>query len=826
LVGLKNIFLGNTKRSEAYSSSGRGASNFPQRNGERHGQFIKRQLENAFKNSQEQKQAAAIKYKDSTYLEFRGQPGYDLNLKSLEGLNEGVRLLNYREMEDPKSGEIVPMATVFIPSGKEQFFLSRVEDFLNVKKLTPKGLRKNHDLIDSMENISIAMLDSFWTGNSSKIPDDTPAWCEIWIRFDGSRDSQSTENNIQGAISNFKKACQLLNIPFDDKEIVFPERIVKLIKANKDQLIQLINVSEVIAEIRNVPIDVDFFTDLRPQEQRKWAEELLDRTEFQDKDVVVGILDTGISYEHPLIFPAIEDEDSLQVVDNSWSLRDVSGHGTEMAGVVLYRDLADLLASSDKVIVGHQLESVKILPDSGTNAPELYGSITKQAVALLEIAHPSKKRVICMAITDNDFELKDGSPSSWSAALDQIAAGVGDAQETKRLFIVSAGNVYPDEVSGNTYPDSNIVHPVEDPAQAWNALSIGAYSDKDDISNDEFRGFRPVAKINELSPYSSTSVTWSKQWPVKPDLLLRGGNMIVNGETVDSDSELEQLTTSSDFNRGLFSTISGTSAATAEASHMAARLYETYPDMWPETVRALLVHSAEWTPEMKKQFIGDNKKSTGIKQLLHACGYGIPSLNRAIQSKENSVNLIVQDEIQPFNKNKFQEMNLHEIPWPSEVLRDLGSAEAKLHVTLSYFIEPGPGRIGWKNRYRYSSAGLRFDVIKANETKEAFEKRINIRLRDNDDDVESAGQNGWFLGPKNRNGGSIHSDFFITSAAELAEMNYLAVYPVVGWWRERANLGRYSDKLRYSLVVSVETPENQADLYSEILTKIPVALKY
>ena len=85
----------------------------------------------------------------------------------------------------------------------------------------------------------------------------------------------------------------------------------------------------------------------------------------------------------------------------------------------------------------------------------------------------------------------------------------------------------------------------------------------------------------------------------------------------------------------------------------------------------------------------------------------------------NSVNMIIQDELQPFTKKenvyKMNEMNIHALPWPKNILEALGSTEAELKVTLSYFIEPGPGEIGWKDKYRYQSCGLRFDVINADE---------------------------------------------------------------------------------------------------------------
>ena len=39
---------------------------------------------------------------------------------------------------------------------------------------------------------------------------------------------------------------------------------------------------------------------------------------------------------------------------------------------------------------------------------------------------------------------------------------------------------------------------------------------------------------------------------------------------------------------------------------------------------------------------------------------------------------------------------------------------------------------------------------------------------------------------------------------------------MVGWWRSRKYLGEIDSEARYSLIVSIETPEAETDLYSEI----------
>ena len=66
------------------------------------------------------------------------------------------------------------------------------------------------------------------------------------------------------------------------------------------------------------------------------------------------------------------------------------------------------------------------------------------------------------------------------------------------------------------------------------------------------------------------------------------------------DDALQLLSTGHQFalGRPLIS-FGDTSAATAQAAHLAAMVQAQYPEYSPETLRALLVQFAEWTMAMK-----------------------------------------------------------------------------------------------------------------------------------------------------------------------------------------------------------------------------------
>ena len=229
-----------------------------------------------------------------------------------------------------------------------------------------------------------------------------------------------------------------------------------------------------------------------------------------------------------------------------------------------------------------------------------------------------------------------------------------------------------------------------------------------------------------------------------------------------------------------------------------------------------MVHSAKWTPAMAADFPG-NAKSV-CQNRMRCYGYGVPNLDRALWCARNALCLVSQAEVQPYerpggNKGtvKTKEMHLYELPWPIAELRGLGEQEVTMRVTLSYFIEPSPGRRGWKYKHRYASHGLRFDVKRPTETVDDFRKRLNKQAREEDDDIVSTESQEWTLGIQLRSRGSLHSDWWTGTASDLADCGHIGIYPVVGWWRERPQFERYNRSVRYSLVVAINTPAENAD---------------
>ena len=171
------------------------------------------------------------------------------------------------------------------------------------------------------------------------------------------------------------------------------------------------------------------------------------------------------------------------------------------------------------------------------------------------------------------------------------------------MFIVAAGNIKGQD-EWRKYPASNEAISIHDPGQSWNALTVGAFTNKTRLTDPDLKGQMPIASAGGLSPFSSTSLMWErKKWPVKPDIVLEGGNVArADDGFISEHDDLSILSTGHEPTKRQFDYINATSAATAQAAWMAARIQATYPEAWPETVRGLLVHSAQWTETMKDQF--------------------------------------------------------------------------------------------------------------------------------------------------------------------------------------------------------------------------------
>lgn len=740
---------------------------------------------------------------------------------TLEFPSQEIVILRTERHEDRSES-----ALMFVPDDARSYLQNRITEYGR----DPGDVRRpDIDRFEVIERIAAASDESLFTGKidfeSTEI-----VWWELWVQGLPLRAEQLTG------------LARAENVDVHTDRLVFPDTTVLFVHAPASVLAEFAaRVPGAITEIRRATGTIEPFLDrsaggVGPQD---WVDDLAGRvTPASATSAVVCALDTGVAAAHPLLVPGLQ---GAWAYDAAWGTDDHAphgGHGTAIAGLILYGDLESHMNGTTQVTLTHGVESMKLLPPSGFPAttPPSYGVVTQGAVAAVESERPDVRRSFCLATSTDEFP--PDRPSTWSGALDQIAAGAmpGDEVEDapasaapKRLVLVATGNVM-----GGMMVDVVPSQPVEDPAQSWNALTIGGFTRKEQMPTAP-PVFEPVVAANHRSPFSRGSQSLPDDLtPIKPEVLFEAGNMVSDATGFCGwHRAVSLLAIGSDVATEPLVPFWATSAAAGVAGNFVGQLQTALPELWPETHRALTVDSAHWPQPIRKKLIGTGAHwKTGPKnakqKLLREVGYGVPEIGRAILSARNDLTLIAQAEIQPFalgadgRSGVFNEMHFYDLPWPRTALEQLENEIVTMKVTLSYFIEPNLSGKAATRPETYRSFGLRFAMKKRNETEATFRARINS-AQERDASAAESESDYWLLGSKAVQAGSLHCDLWRGHAIDLALHDEIAVYPVGGWWKSHAGQRRVTDRGRYALVISVSAAGQAIDLYTEVSNMVDVS---
>ena len=726
---------------------------------------------------------------NGVYLDISIDKDVPIPFSQLDTSKTGAKLMCVKEANDDVEGEVEAEATIYVPTNHENWLDSRLNDYETKK--TSKDKPVNHPLIDAIEDISLSSVISLFPRKEeydSLLANHNYTF-ELWI-----------DETDEEAMSSVFEKLEIMGITYHSGNILHFEQVtILLVDATKEAIDDIPFALDKVEAVKRYYNPMDMLDD--NQESRDWSKLIEDDVivELNSNSPRVSIIDGGVNNAHRLLLHSLPDERCASVVDDRPHVyRD--GHGTGMAGLALYGDLTEEMWQRGHLVVNHDLASVKILSDVDNN-PKLYGLLTYEAIYKSE---DLGAKISCMAITE-DREENDGTPTSWSAAIDNALYHDGACD---RMMILSAGNTREMEMT----PDDYLIHlngsSIQTPCEALNAIVVGAYTEKV-ICRD---GYTPLAASGGISPYSRTSMLWRGK-NAKPDIVMEGGNMGFKPlEGASPMAELSLVTTSEDVTYRPLQDFNATSAASALAAQLAAKIKYVNPELSILSVRALMIHSSSWTDKMLET-------GTKMQDIMAYCGYGVPNESLALASKDTETTFIFENELVPFqegkNGNVFNQMHFYDLPWPKDVLLGMGAEPVEMRVTLSYYIEPSPTHKGNYSKYRYQSAGLAFDVKTANETQDQFIARHNSK-RPIDDKSDNDTKR-WTIGQKLREAGTVQSDWFSCTAAELATCNQIGIFPTNGWWKER-KLGNVGNKIKYSLVVSVKTAETP--IYDAIKTVI------
>lgn len=804
---LPHIVLLEPRERQTFTSPGGGPRHTFNRSREEHADTLSAQLALAMTSAQEQLGALDPQQVSATtgvYLELYTRREWFMP-EHFEAPRQGIHLASVVAVDDDHL-----RITVFVPYEAFGYFRMALKKYRT--EMGRGGKKPAYAArIERIEAIQFgADLRSLWTDPPQTFPtDDARIWWEVWLFAERAREFIEKANHF--------------GVDVKSGELSYPGLVVRLANATRPQLEDLNRHTGAISEIRRPTTAPSLVVRLEAAEQVELIDDLLQRVDRPPADApAVCVLDTGVNEGHPLLQPAIDTADVFSW-QPAWGADDKDDHGTAVSGTVLYGDLRDHLARHERVALSHAVESVKIFTSHARDdGPDLYGVVVRDSVAMVESNKPDRQRVFASAIVSGAHD-NLGLPSEWSAELDRLAA------EKHRLFIVAAGNVDEGRAEVSGYPIANNLRALSDPGQSWNAITVGGYTQRVQPLAAPNQDFQALAPEGGLSPASRTAVNWdrTRAVPVKPDVVCEAGNYAYapGAEEAWIVDDYSSVGVAADFRAAPLRTFAFTSAATAALGQIAGLVAAELRTLWSETIRGLIVHCSEWTPYMQAELDGCVTEDDRL-QFLRRFGHGAPNVAHALHSARSDATMIAQGELYPFRREdgdiKTNEAVVYRLPWPAAFLERLGEAQLEMKVTLSYFVEPNPGRRGWQGRYSYPSHGLRFKLKRPDESPQAFFERINREERE-EDYGRAEGRDQWSIGrPRDR--GSVHSDIWTGRAADLARCGILCVHPVSGWWRYLPRLRRWNRKVRYALLVSLRSRNPDIDVYTEITNVIETAI--
>jgi len=348
----------------------------------------------------------------------------------------------------------------------------------------------------------------------------------------------------------------------------------------------------------------------------------------QDGAPGVAVLDSGLTAAHPLIGPAVGEATTVPRALGDAS--DGHGHGTMVAGLALYGDVEQCIASRS-FVPRLTLYSARVLNDDlGFDDESLITTQMREAIQYFRETYGC--RVFNASLGDDRLPYLGGKVSPWASVLDTLA------RDLNVVIVVSAGNHEYDPGDGNS-PDGHVqdypryllddAAKIIEPATGSIVLTVGALAHTTNVppgAAGNSVAFRPIAQELQPSPFTRSGPGLGGA--VKPDLCEIGGNCAYDGLTrrLRDVRELSVVSMNRQYVERLFTTDTGTSFAAPKVAHAAARLYESFPDATANLIRALLAASAS-VPEPSEQVLQPQENGA----VLRVCGYGRPDLGPQFQ---------------------------------------------------------------------------------------------------------------------------------------------------------------------------------------------------
>ena len=565
----------------------------------------------------------------------------------------------------------------------------------------------------------------------------------------------------------------------------------------------------------------------------------------------VVIIDSGVAAAHPLF----SDAGGRTIIGRQRSFvpdpaagadqtgdQSEQGHGTAIASIAAYGSLARLSRSPASARPIFWIENAKIMdPANGLLAEARPGSLQlhpaqfpkslmREVVAAFHETRPRQCKIFNLAAGSGRHPLQ--TISNWAEELDNLAA------QHDLLFVVAAGNLPPDEITGlmaaseQSYP-AYLLEPdarLRNPGQAYHALTVGALTAPAATPLAPWQAGQLLAPADQPAPFSRSGLL--QPGPVKPDVVEIGGNLSRQGPDLIPTPETAVLVANRDFATGQaaqpLAFHYGAGLAAARVTHLAGRIQARYPNASANLIRALIVNSAEWPAALVQGFVAepaDTLTTEARQTLLRLCGYGAPRPDKALASNAHCLVFVGEDQFSWTEADRntsgryparvsFFSVRLE----PDDLYRLPPATEVRVSVTLAYNPE-----VRKTQRRRYQAVDLRWVLRRREESSEEFQTRwmaeADIEAEESDEETGSTRLRPWpwqlkpILNPGGRvRRGSLIRDVFDTFAHELPGTLELVVVAMVAPWR------RPPEPLTqpFALVVSIEARDQKLPIYDSV----------
>lgn len=548
---------------------------------------------------------------------------------------------------------------------------------------------------------------------------------------------------------------------------------------------------------------------------------------------IACLVDSGVVAGHPLLRDLVVEEQDFG--SGEGTAVDQVGHGTHLAGFIVYGDVYDLLQRGGPLVPRVRLLSAKVLcrKEAGFAGESVRPGFQDEeraegllADAIRTFARGERKcRVFNVSIGNPAVRLGDGRQLPWALLLDELA------RELNVVIVVSAGNASPavpvaasagemqESVRERLFTEE---HALIDPASAVNALTVGGISRRE-IPTAADPGGRPdpVGSPKDCpSPFTRTGrLAGHGAGPcraVKPELVGYAGNLALppHGTWRDNDPALTEPSLHFDYNRRALSVAYGTSVAAPYVTHVCAlaerelrRIYGDTP-FSANLIRAAVVHSAEVSDVTRAWVRGGRKKAAGLRRELRSVGFGRPDPYQACFSDSNRAVLLADDSLPE------RHFHLYSFRLPSDFLDHKGQRCVRLTVA---FDPPVRG-----TRQEYMSRAMTVQLIRGATTEQI---RKAAEKMEGDAKAVKLPPRCHRLEPTLYEWSTVQSFVCLSKKREAFECpadgeEARHVWHVLVGCKPRFSTDESAGRQRYALVLSVEHSDARVDLHQALREQV------